>query len=122
MNRIEIKSWRKDPTIAKLVKATFPSYNKRAVYIIATESVTLYDLNWNGGTKNVYKVCTLDGEPRGNSDKYSAMDPWDNPAEGKTLPIPFGFCVIEGGFFCGKESTLTIRVNPADMPKYLTCE
>jgi hypothetical protein len=120
MNRIEIKSWRKDPTIAKLIKATFPSYNKRTVYIEATESVTLYDLNWAGGTRNEYKVSTLDGEPRGNSDKYNHVAPWDNPAEGKSLPIPAGFVVVEGGYFCGKERALTIHVNPLDMAKYLT--
>lgn len=121
MNSIEITGWNKDATISAIVKATFPSYKRRKVYVRAAETVMLQDLNWSGGTRSEYRACTLDGGTTlGNSEKYSMIHPWDNKAEGASVPIPVGSVMVRGGFFCGKESLLCIYVNPADMPKYLT--
>ena len=117
---IEINAWQKDRGIAAIVKATFPSYKRKKVYVKASESVSIQDLNWSGGTRCEYRACTLDGLELGSLDRYSAMAPWNNPAEGQLLPVPIGACVVRGGYFCGKESLLTIHVNPADMPKYLS--
>ena len=117
---IEIKQWQRDATISHIVAATFPSYRRRKVIIRAAESVTLSDLNWFGGTRSEYNTCTIDGQPVGTSAKYNAMSPWDTrQIEGRELPIPQGMIVVRGGHFCGKESLLTIYVNPADMPRYL---
>lgn len=116
MNSIELAS--KD--VAQIIRATFPSYRKRKVRIVPSDSVTVYDLNWSGGTRNEYRACTLNGERLGSLARFNAMAPWDNrQIEGATLPIVQGAVVVEGGFFCGKESTLRIHVHPADMPKYL---
>ena len=117
---IEIKNWSKDPTISAIVKATFPNYKRRTVYIQATESVTLHDLNWSGGTRSEYRAVKLSGERMGSSARYNAMAPWDNIAEGKTIPLPQGAIMVCGGHFCGKESLLRLYVHPADMPKYIT--
>lgn len=118
MNSIELKA--NDPAIVAIVRATFPAYRKRKVYLRASETVTLQELNWSGGSRSEYNTCTLDGRAIGSTLPYSAVVPWENKAEGATLPIPSGMACVRGGFFCGKESTLTIIVNPADMPKYLT--
>jgi hypothetical protein len=118
---IEINNWQKDPTIRAIVNATFPGYRRRKVLIRACEEVGLDDLNWSGGTRSEYRTCTLDGQPVGSSARYNAMAPWDaGQIEGKQLPIPQGFLVVRGGYFCGKESLLSIYVNPADMPRYVT--
>lgn len=109
----------RDPAIAHIVRATFPKYRKRKVYLRAAETVTLQDLNWSGGTRSEYRACTLDGRSAGGSAEYSQLAPWNNPAEGVTLPIPQGMVCVRGGYFCGKESTLSILVNPADMPRYI---
>jgi hypothetical protein len=119
MNAIEIKGWQKDAGIAAIVRATFPAYKRKKVMVRASETVSIQDLNWSGGTRSQYRACTFDGRSLGSLDKYSALAPWDNPAEGQTLPVPAGAVVVRGGHFCGKESLLTIHVNPADMPKYL---
>jgi hypothetical protein len=106
--------------VAQIIRATFPAYRKRKVWVRATESVTLLDLNWSGGTRSEYRACTLDGKALGNTDKYNAMAPWDaRQIEGVSLPIMPGACVVRGGHFCGKESVLTIYVHPSDMPRYL---
>jgi hypothetical protein len=119
MNRIEIANWKKDPSVAAIVAATFPDYRRKTVTIRAAENVTLYDLNWSGGTRAEYRACTLDGKAAGNTDRYNHVAPWQNAAEGASVPIPSGMVVVRGGHFCGKPSLLTIHVNPADMPKYL---
>ena len=119
MNRVEITSWTKVADLARIVRATFPDYKRRVITVQASETVTFHDLNWSGGTRSEYRACTLDGQPLGGSAKYNAQAPWDNQAEGKTIPLPQGSVMVQGGHFCGKVSRLTIYVNPADMPKYL---
>lgn len=114
--RIEIAA--KD--VAAILKATFPSYRKRKVSVVASESVSLQDLNWSGGTRSEYRACTIDGQSLGTLARFNAMAPWDSrQIEGASLPLVAGAVVVRGGYFCGKESTITIHVHPADMPKYL---
>ena len=105
---------------AAIIKATFPAYRRKTVYVRPAESVVLQDLNWSGGTRSEYRACTLDGVALGNSEKYHAMAPWDaRQVEGQKLPVMPGACVVRGGHFCGKESKLTIYVHPSNMPAYL---
>lgn len=92
-------------------------YRKLRVYVRASEFVTLMDLNWSGGTKSEYHTFQIDGaKPLGSTERYSRIHPANNYAEGVRVPIPRGAIVVETGFFCGKESTATIYINPADMP------
>lgn len=119
MRYIEIKDWQKQPSIARIVRATFPDYKRKTVYLQPDTSVTLMDLNWSGGSRSQYRTCTIDGNPIGSADKYSAFAPWNNPAEGMTLPIPSGMVAVRGGHFCGKVSLLTLHINPENMPLYL---
>lgn len=116
---IYVDKWRRDESIRAIVEATFPDYRRTKVCIQPSESVTLHDLNWSGGTRSEYRACTLSGEPLGSSEKYSALAPWSNPAEGAELPVPPGAVVARGGHFCGRPSMLTIHVHPSDMPRYL---
>jgi hypothetical protein len=117
----EVKNWRHDPTIAAIVRATFPDYRKQTVRIKATASVELQDLNWSGGTRSEYRACKVDGEFIGSTARFHQYAPWDaRQVEGLSVPIPQGAIVVCGGHFCGKESTLTLNVNPADMPRLLT--
>lgn len=96
------------------------NYRKRKVYVQACESVTLMDLNWSGGTRSEYRAMTVDGRPLGNSLAYSALHPANNHAEGASVPLPQGAIMVRTGYFCGKDSTATIYVHPADMPKLLS--
>ena len=103
-----------------IIKATFPKYRKRSVYIKASDTVTFYDLNWSGGTKADYRACKTDGTPLERQVDMGMMAPWENPYEGKTVNIPKGCVVVEGGFFCGKERILYITFNPLDAPRQIT--
>jgi hypothetical protein len=66
-----------------------------------------------------YRACTLNGQFAGSTDKHNAVAPWENRAEGATIPIPQGHVVVSCGHFCGKPSMLSIYVHPVDMPKLL---
>ncbi len=96
-------------------RATFPEYTGRKFNLEATEQVTLYDLNWSGGTRAQYRAATLSGQATGNASKFNACAPWDNPAEGKTVPVPPGACLVRHHDFCGHDMGLTFYVNPANM-------
>ena len=110
----------KTKEVRRIVDATFPDYRKREVIIEAGESVTFYDLNWSGGTKNEYRACAFDGTTNDRRLDMGRPAPWVNPCEGLTVQIPRDCLVVEGGYFCGQEKTLQILVNPANMPKFLT--
>ena len=90
-------------------------YRKHKVIVILSDSVTLHNLNWDGGSRREYTALTLDGlRVTGNTDKYAMMHPWNNPAEGVCMPLMPGFVVLSGGTFCGKPATMTIYINPYD--------
>lgn len=110
MTDLVIKGWRKIPAIAKLVQAAAPDYKRTTVRLWPAESVTLHDLNWSGGTKSSYVGLTLQGERLGDTTKHEMQ--FMPRAEGETLPIPEGCCVIRHGFFCGKVSQLYIYARP----------
>lgn len=110
----------KTKDVKEVVRAVDPSYRKRQVSVVAASSVCLHDLNWSGGTRSSYTAVDLSTMGVvGGSSRYAAMAPWSNPAEGATLPIPEGFAVVRTGFFCGRELTATVYVNPANLQKLL---
>lgn len=106
--------------VAHLLQATFPDYRKKKAIIVPSTEVGLHGLNWEGGSRAMYRACTLSGNATGGADSFHALAPWANPAEGAKLPIPPGMVVVEAGTFCGKPATARVYVNPADMPKFLT--
>lgn len=120
MKTIEVNKWRQHEEIARIVDEAFPSYRRQKVYINPTGNVTFHDLNWSGGTRSEYVALTLEGERCGDMSTANNMAPWANPVEGKSVDIPKGMCVVQGGYFCGKPSTLTLYINPADVGLSLT--
>ena len=106
--------------VKDIVMATFPEYRKREVRIEPRDNVTFYDLNWSGGTKNEYKACHISGATNTRKLDMGRPAPWNNPYEGLTIQIPIDCLIIRAGYFCGQESMLTIFVNPANMPKFIT--
>lgn len=105
--------------VAALVDATFPDYKGKKYRVVPLDSVTIMDLNWHGGTRSQYRGCTLAGERTGALDKWNAVAPWRNAAEGSQVEIPKGACLVKHSMFCGKDSGLTIYVHPDNMPGML---
>jgi hypothetical protein len=105
--------------VRNIVDATFPDYKRHKVAIIATNSVSIYGLNWDGGSRYQYRAATLDGRKAGNLDRYNNFAPWDNPANGSTVDVVPGACIVKGGTFCGKPAMLYIYVRPEDLTPML---
>lgn len=105
----------KRASVARVVNTTFPQYKGRKIWLEPARTVNLNDLNWSGGTRNQYRTCTLDGRAIGGSERYAMMAPWENPAEGITLPLPTGFLVVRHGMYQGRDVGLTIYVHPDDL-------
>lgn len=95
----------------------FPEYRGRSFRVSIAGVVTLHDLNWGGGTRNVYKAVPLTREGAANG--LPTFSPWNNPAEGKTLEIPAGWAVVEHTVFCGTDLGLTVHVGTGDMARVL---
>ena len=100
--------------VKSLINATFPDYRKRKVFISVSDTVTLHDCNWSGGTKAEYRACTINVKPLQTAVNTGGPAPWNNPYEGLKLNIPSGMVVAQGGYFCGKKATLHFTINPAD--------
>lgn len=108
--------------VAAIVAATFPDYRRKTVLVHATDSCSIYGLNWDGGSRNQYRACTLDGSPRENWDHFAAMFPGDprQPKPGDTAPVDRGVCIVRGGTSCGKPALLHLHIHPNDAGPYLT--
>jgi hypothetical protein len=109
--------------VAQIISATFPGYRRKKVWINATDEVSIHNLNWDGGSRNEYVACTLEGRRLGDLNAYHALAPWDRrQIHGERVPIAPGCCIVQGGTFCGKPSMLTIYVRPDDMPRALPAQ
>ena len=100
--------------VAALVNASFPQYRGRTFFVEFTESVTFYNTNWGGGSRNQYHGLSNHGQARLHVDA-----PWNNPIEGKRVDLPQDVVIVCRSVFCGKEAGLTIYTHPTNAPKWL---
>lgn len=103
---------------AKILELTFPDYQGRKISIEFTPRVTLYDLNWSGGTRNEYAAVRSDGK----SGIFSAPAPWVNPYEGMSIEMKPEILLVEHSVFCGHDMGVRIYAHPTHLPKWLPGE
>ena len=101
-----------------IVSRAFPDYPGRKFRVHPSNTITFYDTNWGGGTRNAYAAVPLSRED-GRSVIHHAAPPWDNPVEGRTVEIPRGVAVIEHSIFMGKDLGITVWVRPGDLAPLL---
>lgn len=94
------------------------AYRKRTVRVVSTLSVTLYGLNWEGGSKSVYSVVDIINW-RAFTPELGIPHPLDNENEGAKIAMRPGIVICQHGWFCGKASQMTINVHPENMPALL---
>lgn len=111
-NRIKVS--RKE--VKSIIEATYPEYTGRKISVVFAETVTLYDLNWSGGTCNKYTALTANGKTA--SPHIPA--PWANPFEGAKVNVPVDAVIVEHCYFCGTDCGITIYANPVQAPKWIT--
>ena len=83
----------------EIVRTAFPDFKGRKIREDWSGSVTFYDLNWSGGTKNTYRSLEFES---GRLRSLPSLPPWANPVEGNSAIIPPGYLVVELSYFCGK--------------------
>lgn len=109
-----IKLSKANPAVKALLAATFPAYKGRKVVAEIATSVTLWDTNYSGGTRNVYHFITPDHQER-----LTVPAPWVNRAEGAVVPLSAGLVVVEHSMFCGRDCGITVHVHPDLAPKMI---
>lgn len=110
----KIKVARKE--VKSIIEATFPEYSGRKIGVVFTDTVSLYDLNWSGGTCNKYAALSTDGKVA----HPHIPAPWSNPFEGQSVNVPENAVIVEHSYFCGHDCGITIYANPAQAPKWIT--
>ena len=98
---------------AKIISLSYPDYKGRKITVEFSDTVSFYDTNWGGGSKNYYTALGLTENGELVARQYIAPAPWNNTVEGTTVALPTNALIVERSFFCGKETGLTIYVNPA---------
>jgi hypothetical protein len=109
---MKINKAQAQPVLSK----TFPDYKGRKFSVEFVNSVTFYDTNWSGGTRNKYAFLASSGETA----TFNAPAPWSNPVEGKTVELPENVIIAEHTIFCGKDLGITFYMHPANAPKWLS--
>lgn len=101
--------------VASLVSHAFPEYRGRKFSIEFASTITLYNLEWDGGSKNEYVAVGVNAHmlPIGYGFKQF------NPLEGKTVKIPADVVIVQHTFFCGQDAGIRIWANPVYLPKWL---
>lgn len=102
--------------LKKIAKQAFPDYKGRKYAINQKGSLTLYNTNWGGGSRNYYTAYNYENGKFAPLANYS---PWFNPAEGSTVVIPPFCCVIEHSIFCGHDCGITIYLSKTEEQKLI---
>ena len=105
---------RSNPTVKKLLAATFPDYNGRKINVVAFDKPLNLDLFWDGGTCD--KVALIDLTNRRIA-KLVVPSPW---AKGAVDPVdcPPNALLVVRSWFCGTDLGITVYVRP-DSPSGL---
>jgi len=97
--------------VKPLVEASFPKYRGRTFKVEFTETVTFWDTNWSGGSRNSYRAVRMtDGAVSSLPRNFA---PWSNPVEGKEVEIPEDVVVVCHTIFCGKDLGLRFYAHPS---------
>ena len=113
---MRVKIDRPNDTFKHIVQATHPTYRGRKFYLQASETVNVKSY-WDGGSRDYFTFLRLADMQTLAMPAQSAFDKQIAGAE--RAPVPSGFVCVERSIFMGKESGITLHVNPADMPRML---
>ncbi len=115
MEHVELKQ---HPEIARVVRAVAPGYKKHKAFFSVSESVSISNTFWDGGSRSTYTAVRLsDGFSLGAPQYAPAA--FGGPREAPTAAIPQGVAIVETGVFCGKTATAHVHICPADAAKLL---
>ena len=94
-------------------------YNGRKFEACITESITLNNTFWDGGTRSTYSVVELATGRQAAIARDSAPSWFGTDYNGESIALKPGFAVIEHSIFCGKDMGLTFHIHPDNAAKLL---
>lgn len=106
------------PELTRVVRAADPSYRKHSAIICAAVSVELRGTYWSGGSRSSYTAVNLQTLQSSSAEQYAPAQ-FGGPAQTPKVALPVGVVIVKTGFFCGKQSTVTLFVNPENLAKLL---
>jgi sulfur carrier protein ThiS len=98
-----------------IVGKAFPGYTGRKFSVELAESVTVHDLNWDGGTKNEYIAVAVNGEMKPIRTGHTQFDPLD----GKQIALTPNFVIVQHSYFCGVDCGIRIWAHSCYAPKWI---
>jgi len=98
----------KKKQVRKLLRESFPDYKGRKFYLEFKDRITVYNLNWSGGSKNEYAFFRADNKKA----FVPARPPWDNPFERQAFDLSPEVLVVEHCIFCGRDMGITVYAHP----------
>lgn len=116
MTTTRIKVSKTTPGIKQVIKATYPEWKGRKVFVREATSYQLSDY-WSEGSRNYIKAHILSTGATCSPDD-AALCPF-NLAAHATVEIRENVVLVEHSIYCGKDAGITIYVHPSNMPKFL---
>lgn len=106
-----------DATIARILRATYPDYRGRKIFIIPQSAPLNVRSYWEGGSRSYFQFLNL---ATFATVAMPAQSGFDRPIRGAdSVTLPLGVICIEHCYFCGKDCGIRIHVNPANLTAML---
>jgi hypothetical protein len=103
----------KEPLIAQIARAAFPSYSGNKFKLRTAETVNVRS-SWDGGSRDYFTFVRLSDLQ--SSPEVPAQSAYDRRIVGaEAVPLPDGIACVQHAIFCGKDMGITIIVNPATL-------
>lgn len=106
------------PEILRVIRFASPKYRKHKCILVVATTVSLDGTYWSGGSVSSYTAVNME---TGACRTMAAVNPpqFGGPKQSPNVELPEGAAIVKLGFFCGKPSTATVFVNPANVAKLL---
>ena len=110
-----------DESIAKILRATYPDYRGRKVYVDPSDGPVDVRSYWSEGSRDYFVAVDL------RTMRTIAVPQNGTPFDGGPLSPngvipPVGYAIVEHSIFCGKDVGITIHVHPDSMPRFLPAQ
>ncbi len=107
-----------DPSIRKIVSATFPTYRGRKIRVETSDRPVHVESYWSGGSRNYFQAYDMrDGRTMPVPQNGTPFD--GGPIRPDGVEVPAGFAIVEHSIFCGKDAGIRIHVHPDSLPRLL---
>jgi hypothetical protein len=102
-----------DATIARILRATYPDYRGRKIFIVPQTYPLDVKSYWEGGSRSFFQFLNLATFETAVVPAQSGFDRQIVGADSVTLPV--GIACVEHCIFCGKDCGIRIHVNPDNL-------